>query len=305
MFQRTFILLVLLGLSAAVDRTLMRRAQKDKPKTHNATNAHQVSIVGNAETQALSRRAPAVNPKGSQESLADCTVDDCVECEDVDVCTKCLNGYGLTYGVEGATCTHCESDHQLQDCASCSGQPGAMMCTRCQLDATDCKACGFDDCEFCAVNSAGSDQCEKCHDGFALDIDDEHKCVHEDDHGLTDCLEFKDINGVPVCTRCKHGAQDCLACGIDHCKFCNEHADGSHQCEMCHAGFALNIGTYDCVDESSSAALTNCLKFEVTSAGEHECTECKHGCQLTAEGQCDDCPGGHLGGHPGGHLGGR
>ena len=260
------------------------------------------------ECQAVdgSENKPCLAGKGSDEGAATCEFcsakihEQCKECSNTSVCTKCAAGYYIT----GGKCQKCGEDQKSSDGVACENCPagtgadaGSAKCDICRtadglgrcLECTNLSTCV--DCEEGTYKSNG--KCIECPVG--------HKCPQ----GATTPTKcpagyIQPNTGQATCEPCPSGTEaneSRTACNDLGCD-CGRYYNGG-LCELCPAGSKCIGGTAGpaiCAsDEYAPAGSCACQKCTISACtkcnNNGACIACQSGYYLSG-GQCYGCGAG-------------
>ena len=122
-----------------------------------------------------------------------CSTTDCVECDDQDVCEKCMDGYWL----DSLSCEMCDSSCLTcdggapEDCLSCQSPLSLASDGTCITCGTDCRTCKPEDVDFCLT----------CLQEFSLDANGSGNCYTCDEENCLKCT----AEDTSICEACKDG----------------------------------------------------------------------------------------------------
>mmetsp|Transcript_53134 Transcript_53134/g.78855 ORF Transcript_53134/g.78855 Transcript_53134/m.78855 type:complete len:1040 (+) Transcript_53134:84-3203(+) len=257
--------------------------------------------TGGVDGDGINTGVPTLDPTdlagtGNPVTQAPCNVDNCIMCQEANICQSCDEGYSAANTDDGS-CEACE----VQNCAVC--EDSSSSCEMCvsgyYLDSfsattvtgsgssvtggttteaagasqiSQCLACSITGCGECVV-SGGDEVCDTCADGYYMN----------DEGGCTSCGEncdtcaAVDANGnVGGCLQCTdlYEAEVDGTCGLigsdcgNNCAECEEH----NQCKTCDDGYSVMLFN-DGQSSGCAACPTNCA----SCADADTCDTCEDG----------------------------
>ncbi|XP_033751454.1 multiple epidermal growth factor-like domains protein 6 [Pecten maximus] len=166
-----------------------------------------------------------------EEKSCECTNSKCKEYEtDTKRCKSCEQGW-FPYMHSCCPCSSCDQGQgicqRINKCSDgCGTNPKSSEISGCSTK------CAVSNCDWCEVNSTGSENCLMCSEGWYPTI---HGCQSCSSHCAGAGRKCDNISG--ICLQgCRHGWHGgrCLTRCNEHCAQCNEKLG---LCETCDSGF--------------------------------------------------------------------
>ena len=151
----------------------------------------------------------------------DCQINNCAECDDENICSKCNNGYFLENN-------QCKLSCDIKNCESCESP---YYCDKCkdgyEFNGYECKLkCSISNCLECGYN-----KCYQCNNGYYLNSYGYcNKCK------INNCKNCNNYNNRETCYECDDGFQlnnnKCSnICDIENCEYCLRDENVCAKCE--------------------------------------------------------------------------
>jgi hypothetical protein len=197
----------------------------------------------------------------------------CQECQSMDICQKCADGFFLSKEANNKTKISCKACKK--DCKKCENYEKCSECIspfQLNPDKTNCNFCNLN-CEICE-----SGNCEMCKKGFykigdnACKICEVQNCEKCDNKGFCEICEknfvLDKFNG------------SCKTCQLNNCMMCSSNTG---KCEKCIDGyFLLN-------DKCVSCPISNCDNCSFLN-DIFKCNTCSNGFFLNEDlKKCENC----------------